>query len=176
MQTLKDFFSYDNEKFAAIREAARGVTGAYGAQNKWLDTAQEWLLIEKGMKHTSDLIHGIAHRALVYLDEFSDILHERHLLTEYPATDELLEDFFDPSDVFSVVTTILDNTGRALAEFRIEAEAQGLVEMALGAENLMLKNSAEYTAVLQLWKMWENNPSASSFDTWALHLKDGGVG
>lgn len=176
MARLKDYFSYDAEQFDRIREAARGVTGAYGAQNKWLDTMQEWLLIEQGMKHTSDLIHGIAHRALVYLDEFSDILHERHLMTEYPATDELEEDFTDPSDVFLAVTTVLDNTGKELAAFRSTAEAYGLIEMALGAENLMMKNSAEYTAVLRLWKMWENMPSATSFDNWALHLKEGGVG
>ena len=175
MQKLKNYFSYDAGRFGELREAARRVTGAYGAQNKWLDTMQEWLLIEKGMKHTSDMIHGIAHRALVYLDEFSDILHERHLMTEYPATDELAERFEDPSDVFFAVTVTLEKTGEALAAFREKANSLGLPEMALGAENLMMKNSREYDAVLKLWQMWDQLASESSFDNWALHLHDGGV-
>ena len=175
MQKLKNYFSYDAERYGELREAARGVTGAYGAQNKWLDTMQEWLLIEKGMKHTSDIIHGIAHRALVYLDEFSDVLHERHLMTEYPATEELDERFEDPSDVFAAVTAALDRTGEALDFFRKKADALGLRELALGAETLMIKNSREYDAVLKLWKMWENGVSETSFDNWALHLQDGGV-
>lgn len=176
MPKLKDTYNYDNEPFASVRETARGVTGAFGAQNKWLDTMQEWLFIEAGLKHTSDLIHGIAHRALVYLDEFSDILHERHLATEYPATPELAETFGDPSDVFEKVLAVLDRTGEALKRFRDAAETANLDPMALATENLMMKVSAEQTVVLALWQMWDQGMSASSFDNWALHYKEGGVG
>lgn len=176
MASMKEKFSYDNPKFGAIREAARGVTAAFGAQNKWLDTIQEWFYIERGMKHVSNLIHGIAHRALVYLDEFSDILHERHLATEYPYTPELDEEFADPADAFSAVIDILDETGAALSKFRETAEIKRLYPMALSTENLMMKVSAEQTAVLALWKMWEQGVSAASMDNWALHYKDGGVG
>ena len=177
MPKLSEFFTYDKEPYSRLREAARGVTGAYGAQNKWLDTMQEWLFIECGLKHTSDLIHGIAHRALVDLDEFSDILHERHLMTEYPATEELAEIFGDPSDVFAAVCTVLEATGEALKNFRDTAAATPTVDgLALKTEDLMMKNSREYDVVLKLWQMWDQGVSASSFDNWALHLKDGGVG
>lgn len=175
MPKLSEFYNYDREPYFSIRDAARGVTGAFGAQNKWLDTMQEWLFIERGLKHTSDIIHGIAHRALVYLDDFSEILHERHLMTEYPATMELDEKFSDPSDVFSAVCAVLDETGEALKRFRDLAAANGLDPMALKTEELMMKVSREQTAVLKLWQMWDQGVSATSFDNWALHLNDGGV-
>jgi hypothetical protein len=176
MPRLKDRFNYDTEPYSLIREAARGVTGAYGAANKWLDTVQEWLLIERGMAHTSDLIHGIAHRALERLDDFSAILHTRHLATEYPATAELTEDFSDVSDALEAVCAILEQTGEALKRFRDAANGAGLDGMALAAENLMVQNDAEFTAVLKLWQMWDQGISAASFDNWALHIKEGGVG
>lgn len=176
MPKLKDFYNYENEPFSSLRDAARAVTGAFGAQNKWLDTMQEWLYIERGMKHTSDLIHGIAHRALVYLDEFSDILHERHLMTEYPATPELDEDFNDPSEIFEAVISAVERTGAALKRFRDTANELNLAPLAISTETLMAKVSAEQTVVLALWQMWDQGVSASSFDNWALHLKEGGVG
>ena len=176
MPKLKEIYNYETEPFFSLRDAARGVTGAFGAQNKWLDTMQEWLFIERGMKHTSDLIHGIAHRALVYLDEFSDILHERHLATEYPATPELDEVFNDPSEVFEAVIAAIDKTGAALKRFRDEANSANLAPLAISAETLMAKVSAEQTVVLALWQMWDQGMSASSFDSWALHYKEGGVG
>lgn len=176
MPKLKEIYNYENEQFFSLRDAARAVTGAFGAQNKWLDTMQEWLFIEWGMKHTSDIIHGIAHRALVYLDEFSDILHERHLMTEYPATPELDEQFRDPSEIFEAVITALDKTGEALKQFRDAANGAGLAPLAIATETLMAKVSGEQSNVLALWQMWERGVSATSFDNWALHLKEGGVG
>lgn len=176
MPKLKDRYNYDTEPYAKLRDAARNVTGAYGAVNKWLDTVQEWFLIERGMSHVSDLIHGIAHRALERLDDFSAILHTRHLATEYPATAELTERFNDPDDALEAVCAILDRTGDALKLFRDTANGVGLDGIALSAEELMVKNDAEYTAVLKLWQMWDQGISAASFDNWALHMKEGGVG
>lgn len=176
MPKLKEIYNYDNEPFFSLRDAARAVTGAFGAQNKWLDTMQEWLYIERGMKHTSDLVHGIAHRALVYLDEFSDILHERHLATEYPATPELDERFEDPSEIFEAVISALEKTGAALKRFRDAANDANLAPLAISTETLMAKVSGEQTVVLALWQMWDQGMSAASFDNWALHYKEGGVG
>ena len=175
MPKLKDYYNYDNERFAPLRNAAREVTGAFGAQNKWLDTMQEWLFIEAGMKHTSDIIHGIAHRALVYLDEFSDILHERHLATEYPATAELDERFEDPSEIFEAVVNVVDRTGEALKRLRDRANENDLAPLAIATESLMAKVSREQTVVLALWQMWDHGVSPTSFDNWALHYTEGGV-
>lgn len=176
MPKLKEIYNYENEPFFSLRDPARAVTGAFGAANKWLDTMQEWLYIERGMKHTSDLIHEIAHRALVYLDEFSEILHERHLATEYPATPELDEVFSDPSEVFEAVISALERTGDALRQFRDAANAAQLAPLAISTESLMAKVSGEQTVVLALWQMWDQGMSATSFDNWAMHLKEGGVG
>lgn len=176
MPKLSEYYNYENERFAPLRNAAREVTGAFGAQNKWLDTMQEWLFIERGMKHTSDIIHGIAHRALVYLDEFSDVLHQRHLATEYPGTAELDERFTDPSEIFEAAIEAIDRTGRVLKEFRDRANEADLAPLAITTEAIMEKVSREQTVVLALWQMWDQGMSASSFDSWALHLKEGGVG
>lgn len=170
-----DEHNYLTAPYSQIRDAARGVTGALGAQNKWLDTIQEWLFIEAGLRHVSDIIHGIAHRALVYVDDFSDILHERHLETEYPATPELGEKPRDVGDAMETVCTILEQTEKALVAFRNET-AGSLPGMSLKSEDLIMKVSAEQTVVLAMWQMWDKGVSASSFDNWALHYKEGGVG
>lgn len=175
MARVSDIFNWGNEDYAPLRKAARGVTGAYGAANKWLDTIQEWVLIEFGMPHTSDFIHKIAHRALVRLDEFSAILHERHLLTEYPETPELDEAFTDLGQALSTVIDVLDNTAAALERFRDLTRGGLLAPLSLKTEELMIKNSAEYSDVLKLWAMYDRGVSASSLDNWVLHLQDGGV-
>lgn len=172
---LREIYNYDNPNFAALRDAARTVTGAYGSANKWLDTVQEGVYIELGMKHTADVIHRLAHLALRWLDEFSGILHERHLRTEYPATEELTEEIRDVDRVFEVVIGILDEIQEALEVFHTAAGTMELMPMALKTEDLIMKCSAEYTKILEMWQMWDTGVSATSFENWVLHLNEGGV-
>lgn len=172
---LREQYNYENPRFSALREAARAVTGAYGSANKWLDTVQEGVYIEMGMKHTADVIHSLAHLALRWLDAFSDILHERHLRTEYPATEELTEDIHDMDRVFEVVTGILGEIQEALEIFRSKADTPELRPLALKTEELMMQCSAEHTKILEMWQMWDSGVSVTSYDNWVLHLGEGGV-
>ncbi len=173
MPKLRDRYGWEHEPYRSFRDSARGVTAALGAQNKWLDTIQEWFFIENGMMHVSRVIHNIAHKALAVLDEFSDILHERHLETEYPETKELGEKPRDVSDALETVCTILDQTEAALTAFRnASASVPGI---SLKTENLIMEVSAEQKVVLALWKMWDNGISASSFDNWAKFYTEGGA-
>ena len=45
---LADFYNYDNERFAALRDASRKVTEKMQNANRGLDTLKEWVLIEMG--------------------------------------------------------------------------------------------------------------------------------
>ena len=175
MAKARDLYSYEAERFTVLRDAGRGVTGAFGNTNKWLDTVQEHVRITFGMPHTSDAIHAIAHAALVWLDEFSAILHERNLMTEYPATMEFAEDLPDMETVFEVVIGILEELDGALDRFRMAADRPSLRPLALKTEEIMMDVSGEYTKVLEMWSMWDTGVSASSFDGWVLHLGEGGV-
>lgn len=173
--TFRERFSYENPAYEPLRESARAVTSAFSNANKWLDTVQEGIYIETGMKHTADAIHGIAHKMLAWLDVFSDLLHERHLMTEYPMTDELDAQVRDMDSTFELIVDILDSVQNGLEAFYSATDNAEFRPMCLKIEELMLLNSAEYTKVLAMWKMWDSGVSASSFDNWVLHLEDGGV-
>ena len=175
MAKAKDLYNYAQEKFYVLRDAGRDVTGAFGSTNKWLDTVQENVRIDFGMVHTSDFIHSIAHMALEWLDQFSEILHERHLMTEYPATMEFAEDLPDMGTVFEVVIGILEELDGALDRFRMAADRPGLRPLSLKTENIMMQVSEAYTKVLEMWTMWDTGVSATSFDNWVLHIGEGGV-
>ena len=172
---LKEIYSYDNPVYKPLREPARAVTSAFSNANKWLDTVQEGIYIETGMKHTANAIHGIAHKMLAWLDVFSDLLHERHLMTEYPQTEEIDTEVRDMDATFELIVDILDSVQEGLEAFHAATDNGKFRPMCLKIEELMLLNSAEYTKVLDMWKMWDMGVGESSFDNWVLHMEDGGV-
>lgn len=172
---MREIFNYDNPTYAPLREPARAVTGAFGAANKWLDTVQEGIYIEAGLKHTADAVHGIAHKMLAWLDVFSDLLHERHLMTEYPETPELDADVRDMDATFQLIVDVLDSVQDALEKFHAATDNGTHRPMCIKTEEIMLLVSAEYTKILAMWQMWDSGVSASSFDNWVLHLTEGGV-
>ena len=167
---IREFYGYDNPTYAALEEPSRKVTSEFGRANHFLDTVKEGVYIEAGLIHTSDYIHNVAHKMLQYLDEFTDILHERHLMTIYPPIGELVEDVRDMDRVFEIVLAILDDVQSALDDFHKAAETNPATRpLALKTEDLMMKVSAEYTGILELALMWEKKPSCSSFDGWVMH-------
>ena len=87
----RDIYNWDSQMFAALREPARNVVAAYQQAARFLDTVQETVYIEHGLVHTARMIHDLAHEMPKRFDVFGDMLHERHLMTEYPATPELTE-------------------------------------------------------------------------------------
>lgn len=176
MATAKDLFNYNSEKYRALREPSRGVSAAYSEANKWLDTLKEWVYIEQGMVHLSDLIHELAHKELERLDKFAEILHENHLLQFYPTTEELdiFSEVKDLYDCFDFVIRVIDHIQEKLNVFHKACETQvDLMPMALKTEELMLENSADRTVYLDLWVRWsEDGGSKTSFDKYIVHFKE----
>lgn len=165
-------YTYKNTEYEAIRDPARGVVAAYQDAARFLDTIKEWVYIETGMIHTSEFIHRMAHEMPKRFDSFGDILHERHLSIEYPATNELTEEIGDMNRVFEFVISILDNIQEALERFHAATDNGRFKPMALAVEDLMMENSRDYTKVLEAWAMWNQDVSASSFDSWMRHISE----
>ena len=98
---LADVFNYENSMFSPLRDPARRVTAAMQQANRSLDALKEYVLIEIGLVHTSDAIHELAHKQPGYFDQIGDLLHQRHLMQEYPATEEYTKRPKDMDEVFS---------------------------------------------------------------------------
>lgn len=166
----RDIYNYDNAAFAPLREPAREVVAAYQTAARFLDTVQESLRMEHGMAFTADVVHALAHEMPKRFDQFGDALHERHLMIEYPATPELVERIEEPEKAFEIVIGVLNDVQEALERFRAIADTPLLRPMALAAEELMLKNSRDYTLILEMWTMWDSDVSKTSFDNWVKKL------
>lgn len=170
---IRDSFSYDNPKYLALKQPSIDVTSAFGRANHFLDTVQEGVYIESGLKYTSRYIHNVAHKMLVWLDDFSDILHERHLMTIYPPVPELVEDIRDMGSVFDIIIRIFDEVQDALEAFHAATDNGALRPLCIKTENLMMEVSAEYTNIIAMANMWEKGVSYSSYDKWVKSLMDG---
>lgn len=170
---LKDRYSYDNPEFAGLRDPARGVIAAYQNCAHALDTIQEYVLIEEGMPSLARIIHNEAHLMPPRFDSFSDMLHERHLMAEYPATPEMdwRGELKDLDDVFRCVLAAMEDIHDALEAFRAVVDNAQFRPMALKAEELMTQNSADYTKFLEMWARWDlDGGSRTSFDSWVRHF------
>ena len=100
MAKLRDIYHYENPRFSPLRDAARRATAAYQNAARGLDTLKEWVLVEFGLVHTADAIHRLAHEQPKRFDVIGDILHQRHLMQEYPETPEYRERPEDMDGVF----------------------------------------------------------------------------
>ncbi len=168
---LADFYNYENEKFSPVRDAARRVTAAMQNANRGLDALKEWVLIEMGLVHTSDAIHELAHKQPLRFDQIGDILHQRHLMQEYPATEEYTKRPDDMDGVFEAAIELLQANEDALKEFVRTCDASGLYALARQAESIQIENSADYEKLLKAWQMFDmTDASATSYDNWILHL------
>lgn len=155
-----------------IVRAADNLNSAFLWANRALDTVKESLWIDFGLPFTSQFIHNLAHINLERLDEFGDFLHENHIKQSYPATPALTEEINDMNKAFEIVVGIIDEVDENLMDF-IRAAGDGAFNaLALAAEILQQKNSADRTKVMQAWKMWSNTVSMTSFDNWVSHLTD----
>ena len=166
----RDVYNYDTSPYDVLREPARQVVAAYQQAARFLDTVQESVYIEHGLVHTARILHDLAHKMPKRFDKFGEMLHERHLMTEYPATPELTERVEDMDTAFEIVIAVLDDIQTALENFRTVTDNAALRPMALKSEELMLQNSKDYTLILDMWAMWDMSESKTSFDNWAQHL------
>ena len=172
---LAEIFNYDNPMFSQLRDAARKVTASMQNANRGLDTIKEIVLIEMGLVHTSDAIHELAHKQPHYFDQIGDLLHQRHLMQEYPATEEYTKRPEDMDEVFEEIMRLLRENDEALRDFIKVCDENAQYALARQAETIQIENSEDCTKFLQAWAMFdEGSSSATSFDNWVKHLFDGG--
>lgn len=172
---LADFYNYDNGRFAALRDASRKVTEKMQNANRGLDTLKEWVLIEMGLVNTSNEIHKLAHKQPGYFDRVGDILHQRHLIQEYPATEEYTKRPDDMDGVFEEIMRLLRENDEALKDFIRVCDENAQYALARQAETIQIENSEDCTKFLQAWAMFDDgSSSATSFDNWVKHLFEGG--
>lgn len=169
---VRETYSYDNPLFAPLRDPARAVIAAYQNGNRFFDTVQEYALIEEGMPNLSTVIHRQAHQFPGRFDSFAEMLHERHLMAEYPETPEMdwREELKGIDDIFRCLMAAFEEIQTALENFRKVVDNADFRPMALKAEELMTQNSADYTKFLDMWARWDNEGgSKTSFDSWVRH-------
>lgn len=171
--TVREKYSYDNAEFAPLRDPARAVIASYQDANRALDTIQEFVLIEEGMPNLASVIHNQAHLMPPRFDKFAEMLHERHLMAEYPATAEMdwREELKGLDDVFRCVIDAMEDIQDALEAFHAATDNPWFRPMSLLTEELMAENSADYTKFLDMWARWDNDGgSKTSFDSWVRHF------
>lgn len=172
---LKDLYGWEKPLYAPLRDKARDVVGAYQNAARHLDALQEFVYIEIGLVHTARVIHNLAHEMPKRFDAFGEMLHENHLMTEYPATPEYPHLYEDMDAVFDNVMGVLDEIQMALYAFRAAAEEDPrTLPMGLVAEELMVQNSQSRTRIAEMWAMYDDEGvSATSFDNWVKDLGEG---
>lgn len=171
---LKEQFNYDNPLYAPLKEPAKGVIKAYQDANRWFDTIQEYVYIEQGLKNCAQVCHRQAHRFPQYFDRFADMLHERHLMAIYGATEELdiYAEAKNMDDIFALIIRIFEHIQEALEIFHRATDNAQFRPMALYVEELMLTNSKDHTKFLELWCIYDqlndkgNASSPTSFDNY----------
>lgn len=171
---LRDWAGWEKPIFSPLRDPSRDVIKAYQDAARHLDALQEWVYIEAGLIHTAKHIHNLAHWMPQQFDKFGDMLHENHLMVEYPATPEFPHEYADMDEVFESAINLLDEIQGALFRFRAAAETKpSTLPMALFAENLMQEASAKRTRITEMWQMYDDpDVGPSSFDNWVMHLTD----
>jgi hypothetical protein len=169
---LRDRYGWEKPVYAMLRDKARNVVAAYQNAARHLDALQEYVYIEVGLVHTARAIHDLAHEMPKRFDAFGEMLHENHLMTEYPATNEYPNQYEDMDEVFDNVMVVLDEIQMALFAFREAAEADArTLPMALVTEELMMQNSQSRTRFNEMWAMYDDaSVSATSFDNWVKGL------
>jgi hypothetical protein len=171
MAKLRDIYHYENPRFSPLRDAARRATAAYQNAARGLDTLKEWVLVEFGLVHTADAIHRLAHEQPKRFDVIGDILHQRHLMQEYPETPEYRERPEDMDGVFGEVIRLLEDIEDALRDCVGVSEEVGLYPLAREFENLQMENSKSYETMLYAWQMYDaTESSGTSYDNWIEHL------
>ena len=171
---LRDWAGWENPTFSLLRDHARNVIKAYQDAARHLDALQEWTYIEAGLIQTGKHIHQMAHWMPQQFDKFGDMLHENHLMVEYPATPEFPNIYADMDEVFESIINILDEIQGALFKFRAAAEKNSAtLPMALYAEDLMQRASNQRTIITEMWQMYDDpDVGPTSFDNWVMHLTE----
>lgn len=172
----REYASWDNPRFAPLKQPVRQVMEAYGNAEKWFADIKDRVLCDMGMPFLSDAIHKLEHVQPERVDQFAEIPHDYHLRLPYPGTPELDEAFRNDLDrVFEVCVTIVDSVDEALGDF-IRKTADGEFNaLSLKAEELQVVNTDDRRKLLEAWAMWDNGEmSRATFDSWCREHFEGG--
>lgn len=172
MAKLLDVYSYQNPRFAPLREPMRNLIGAWGNAEKWFATLKEWPLIEMGMPHFSDIVHKLEHIQPERLDVWADAYRPWHLPLEYPATPELAEEITDMDRLFEVCIGIVDEVDVAMSKVIHAFEDGEFDSLAQVTENLRIENQADKVRLMNLWALWDSGVNPAAFDLAAKELSD----
>lgn len=170
MAKKRDIYNYKNPTYYAIRDRMRDVISAYSNAAKWYATIKEVTWAEFGLVHLTDAIHHLEHIQYEYIDEFKSIMAQIGLEVEYPPTQEFVESLEDIDKVMEVCVGIADETNKALSDFIEKSKEPEFQPLARQVEQLQIDNSKSKSKLLEIWSMWDKNPSYSSFDNWVKHL------
>ena len=181
----RDYYTYENPKFYALRDPMREVIRSYWAAMQYYATIKEVVWGRYGMAYLSDALHTMEHKKPEYIDQCSSIMRQQGLEIEYPSVPELDELLDSLDEVFRVCIELNDNVDKALQRFinvadRKENEVGGVPNQNQGhfpglarqAESLQIENSKDRKKLLESWSMWDNGPSMSSFDKWVKSIYD----
>ena len=169
----REYYNYENSRFAPLRAPMREAMRAFLNAERYFAAIKEVVWGRFGMKYLSDAIHALEHKQPERIDQFGDILHQRGVEIEYPATQELAEPLSDLDEVFRVCVEIVDSLEQALAGFICQTDELKLYALGREVETLQMENSADRTLLLEAWSMWDNGVSASSFDKYVKILFGG---
>lgn len=159
-------YSYNNPIYAPLKPLAREVSDAFLFGNRVGDTIKEKVRCQLHMVHTSNFLHGIAHKCLEHLDEFADILHSANLEQEYPPTSALEESIKDLDKAFYVFTETLKEIKTALYNFISATDEPNNKAMSIEAEDILEDVDSDLKELITAWNQWKCDGSAMSFDKW----------
>lgn len=161
------------DKFGYLKEAGKRMTEVYEKANRWFDEMKEGILIEDGLIHTSNLFHNQAHKFPAYFDRIGDILHQRHIIQRYGATEEFPRETIEVNNAFEIAVALFDEIEDGLRDFVAECDKNGDYAVARQLEELQVANGKDREAFLLAWKMYEEAETATSYDNWVKDMEEG---
>ncbi len=169
---VRSVYNFDNPKYAPLRDPSRRVMQAMRTAMAFMDYTKEYVLLEIGLPLTANIIHEQAHKYGEMWDEFTDIMHQRHLMMEVPETPEMGRRVENMDDAFEIIIERMEEIESALVEFIRVCDEMMVYPLARQAETIQIENSEDNEKWLYAATMWENRHSDTSFDGWMQHLFD----
>lgn len=163
---FETFYSFGNSTYAPLYEPSKAVSAACLRGNRVGDAVKEKVRVHLHMTHTSDFIHGLAHKCLKYLDDFGDILHSANLEQIYPTTPEYTGEIETLDEAFVIFGEALIEMKNALYAFIEAADERANKAMAIKAEDILEDVDDDFAKLIAAANQWHCDGSEMSFDKW----------
>lgn len=163
---FETFYSFENPKYAPLYEPSKAVSAACLNGNRVGDAVKEKVRVHLHMTHTSDFIHGLAHKCLEYLDNFGDILHSANLEQIYPTTLEYTGEVKTLDEAFEAFEEALTAMKDALHAFIEASDDRANKAMSIKAEDILEDVDDDFAKLITAENQWHCDGSEMSFDKW----------